>query len=91
MEPLSGAEKRRLRGAAHSLKPVVHLGRDGADQGVLDEIDRALEHHQLIKVRFVAGQDERRATAREIEQALSCGVVGMVGHVLILYRPAEDD
>lgn len=87
---LSSAERRRLRGAAHDLKPVVQLGKNGADDSALQEIDRALEHHELIKVRFVSGQEERREVARAVAARLGCAVVGTIGHVAILYRPTSD-
>lgn len=49
-------QKQYLKGLAHSLKPVVMLGQHGLTEGVLAEIDAALAHHELIKVR-VAGED----------------------------------
>ena len=41
-----------LKGEAHSLKPVVLLGSNGLTEGVIAEIDSALEHHELIKVKI---------------------------------------
>ncbi|REJ84172.1 MAG: ribosome assembly RNA-binding protein YhbY [Acidobacteria bacterium] len=87
---LSSADRRRLRGEAHALKPVVQLGRDGLDDGVLHQIDAALDHHQLIKIRFVSGQDTRREVSRQIAARLGCALVGMIGHVVILFRPKHE-
>ena len=46
---LSTKQKQHLKGLAHPLKPVVLLGSNGLTEGVLAEIEQALEHHELIK------------------------------------------
>lgn len=84
---LTSTERRRLKGVAHDLKPVVQIGKKGADEAALEEIGRALDAHELIKVRFVSGQEDRRKTARRIAERLGCALVGTIGHVAILYRP----
>ena len=53
-------------------------------------IDRALDDHRLIKIRFVDGGRGKKAVCEEISAALACQLVGVVGHVAILYRPARD-
>jgi len=45
---------RKLRTRAHPLKPVVIIGQGGLTSGVMDEINLALDHHELIKVRVNA-------------------------------------
>lgn len=49
---LSTKQKQHLKGLAHPLKPVVLLGSNGLTEGVLAEIEQALEHHELIKVKI---------------------------------------
>ena len=46
--------KKFLRARAHSLKPVVITGQHGVTPAVLNEINLALDHHELIKVRVNA-------------------------------------
>lgn len=41
---LSTKQKQHLKGLAHPLKPVVLLGSNGLTEGVLAEIEQALEH-----------------------------------------------
>lgn len=89
MERLTGKQRRYLRGLAHDLDPVVQVGQHGLRDAVLEEIDAALEAHELIKIRFVGSTDEKKAIARTVEERLDCRQVGMIGHVAILYRPAE--
>ena len=56
MTILSTKQKQFLKGLAHHLSPVVMLGGNGLTEGVLAEIDNALNHHELIKVK-IAGAD----------------------------------
>ena len=90
-EQLTGAQRRSLRGQAHSLKPVVIIGRHGLTETVAREIDLALDHHELIKVRVEGERDERSSVSTQIEQDLRCTTVGSVGKVLVLFRQQEDE
>ena len=57
---LTTKQKQYLKGLAHSLKPVVMLGQHGLTEGVLAEIDAALNHHELIKVKVSAADRETK-------------------------------
>ncbi len=88
--PLSDKQKRHLRARAHALKPVVITGSAGVSEGVLNEIDQALEHHELLKVRVNAGDREtRRAMTETICSATGAELVQSIGHIAVLYRPSK--
>lgn len=87
---LKGSQRKWLRGQAHHLKPVVQIGRNGLSEGTRREIDFALETHELIKIQAVASKDEKQELARQIEEDLGASTVGLIGHVLILYREHAD-
>ncbi len=57
MATLSIQERKRLRQIGHALNPVVMLGGSGLTENVVEEILRALNDHELIKVK-VAGEDQ---------------------------------
>ena len=79
--------KKLLKARAHALKPVVITGAAGMSAAVLSEIDRALEHHELIKVRINAETSQLRAALTgQICAELSADEVQTVGHVVTLYR-----
>jgi RNA-binding protein len=86
MEKLTGAQRKWLRGQAHSLKPIVQIGKQGLTEAVLGQIDAALDDHELIKVQAPASKEEKQELARQIEEALEAEAVGLIGHILILYR-----
>lgn len=87
---LTGAERRTLRRLAHALRPVVQLGGAGLTDGLVAAIDRALDDHELIKLKIVDERDARRALAEEAARRTGSALAGMVGRVAILYRPASD-
>lgn len=87
---LSIAEKKRFRQIGHQLNPVVLLGGHGLTEAVLAEIDRALEDHELIKVRL-GGEDRelRLAMIDEIVQSTNSQAVQTIGKLVLLYRAAK--
>lgn len=87
---MTGAERKFLRSRAHALKPIVQVGKLGLTPEVLVAVDRALDSHELIKVRLVASRDEKEALASGIERELACERIGMVGHVGIFFRQNDD-
>ncbi|MBF0628995.1 MAG: ribosome assembly RNA-binding protein YhbY [Magnetococcales bacterium] len=87
---LSSAQRKFLRGQAHALQPVVWVGKEGVSDPVLVEVDRALEDHELIKIKFNDHKDDKAALVEEIVRVTGCGLAGMIGHVVILYRPRFD-
>jgi RNA-binding protein len=89
---LTNAERKELKSRAHPLHPVVMIGGAGLTQPVLQEIDRGLASHELIKVRLAGADRERREqTAEDIAEALSCAVVQIIGNVLVLFRPTPEE
>ncbi len=90
MRPLTGAERRHLRGLAHHVRPIVHLGKAGFSDAAAAGIDDALVANELIKVRLLEHAGVRRELAAALEERLGCEVVGIVGHILIVFRRNAD-
>lgn len=87
MTELQGFQRKYLRGVAHSLKPLVQVGKTGLSDSVLASIDQGLTSHELIKVRFLDFKDQRQELTQQICQRLDAGLAGLIGHTAILYRP----
>jgi RNA-binding protein len=79
-----------LKARAHGLDPVVHIGEKGLTAAVLAEIGRALDSHELIKVRAAAlDRDAREAALADLCARLGAQPVQHIGKVLVLYREKE--
>lgn len=86
---LTPRQRSYLRGLAHARKPVASTGQRGLTPAVLNEIEQALAHHELVKVKLVAPDREaRQAMTEEICRTTGCAWVQSIGHVAVVYRPA---
>ncbi|SFC33730.1 RNA-binding protein [Marinospirillum celere] len=86
---LKGAQKKELRAIGHALNPVVLVGEEGLSEGVIKEAERALEDHELIKIRFVGERDERAEMIADLAKKLDAEVVQTIGKIGLYYRPAR--
>lgn len=88
---LTAAQARFLRGQAHDLKALLQVGGKGVSDALLAEIDSALEHHELIKLKIAAeDRDARDAMIAAVVDRSRAALVQRIGHVAVLYRPSED-
>ena len=84
---IATAQKRYLRSLAHDLKPVILVGAKGVTPALLAELDLALEHHELVKLKIAAGdRDERDAWVNEILKASGVALVQRVGNIATVFR-----
>ncbi|MFA6954753.1 MAG: ribosome assembly RNA-binding protein YhbY [Thermoanaerobaculia bacterium] len=88
---LTPRQKKQLRALAHHLEPIVRVGQHGLTPGVATETVRALESHELIKVKIDAEGSDRKQLAGEIAVETGSDVVGVIGKVVILYRKRTED
>lgn len=88
---LSPAQRADLRAQAHALKPVVIIGAEGLTEPVLAEAKRALQSHQLIKIRvFGDDRDARVEMAETLCTRLDAALVQHIGKLLVIWRRADD-
>lgn len=87
---LSGKQRRVLRALAHRLSPVVLVGEAGITDEVVRATEEALATHELIKVRLQRPVDKRYMAAELAERSRST-LCGLVGHVVILYKPHPEN
>ena len=89
---LSENDTRALRAAAHKLKPIVLIGKAGVTDAVLTELNIALDHHELIKIK-VPGEDReaRRAAIESVAAQSDAQLVQVIGHIAVLYRKAPQE
>ncbi len=89
---LKGSQRKYLRGAAHSARPVVQIGKDGVTAGIMAALDTALADHELVKVQFVAIKDrtEKAALVTDLAAGTDSECVGTIGHTAIFFRRHPD-
>ena len=88
---LTPRERASLKGRAHALEPIVHVGQSGLTDAVVRETERALAAHELIKVKIGAADRVARAQLGEALCARTdAAAVQSVGKVLVLWRPRDE-
>ena len=80
-------QTKHLKSLCHALDPVVRIGQKGVTDAVLSELEIALAHHELIKIKVSVGdRDDRRAAVEKIAAASNGIIVQQVGQVAVLFR-----
>ena len=88
---LTPRERVSLKGRAHALEPLVHVGQAGLTDAVVRETERALAAHELIKVKVGAADRVARAQVCEALCARTdAALVQNVGKVFVLWRPRDE-
>jgi RNA-binding protein len=89
---LTGKQRRHLRGLGHELKPIVQVGKDGIDDGLIAALDQALADHELVKIRIGEAADvERHAAAKQLAEQTRSEVAQVLGNTVLLYRADPED
>ncbi|HET6545214.1 MAG TPA: YhbY family RNA-binding protein, partial [Rhodanobacteraceae bacterium] len=70
---------------------VVMIGQKGLTPAVRKELDDALDHHELVKVR-IAGEDraQRSAVIERLREISNAEIVQKIGRTACFYRRNPD-
>jgi len=89
--PLSKKQIKFLRAKCHELKPVIMMGQKGLTDEVLNELDIALTHHELVKIKLsVDDRELRKLVSAEICKKSQAQEVQSIGKTLTVYRVNPD-
>ncbi len=85
--PLTEKQRKHLRTLGHGLKPVVMVGQHGLKPTVLEELENALDFHELIKVKISVGdRDVRDQLIQQLCDSSRAELVQRVGNIAVLFR-----
>ena len=87
---LTSIRKKQMRAIGHHLKPVVSIGDQGISAGVVDELNRALNDHELIKVKVRAERDTRKKLIESLCEKTGAHCVQTTGAIALIFRCAEN-
>ena len=93
MAKITSQQKREFKSQLHFLKPVVIVSHHGLTDGVLQEINRALEDHELIKIRLSeANRDNIDDMVTKICKVTNAILIQIIGKVIAIYKkmPKKD-
>ena len=88
---LSQKQKKRFRTIGHQLKPVVTIAGNGLSDSVVAELVRALNDHELIKIKIYADdRSERSSVLESIVEKTACDVIQTIGGMALIYKAAKE-
>lgn len=92
MPDLTSKQRAALRGRAHALKPLVHIGKEGVTPAAIRSLQQAFETRDLLKVRVLeTAPDDVRETAHALAAGVQdASVVQTIGRNATLYRPLPE-
>lgn len=89
---LTGKQRRHLRALGHDLRPIVQVGKDGIDEGLVAALDQALTDHELVKIKIGEGAGlDRQQAAEELAKQTGSEVAQVLGYTVLLYRADPED
>lgn len=87
---LTSKQRAQLRGMANSLDTIVHIGKDGISDNLVQQTSEALEARELIKCKVL---ENSLLTAREACEELAkrsrSEAVQVIGTKFVLYRESH--
>ena len=89
---MTGKQRRALRALAHSLKPLLQLGKHGLSDQFLEQLNTALLQHELIKLKVLENAPNTpRESAKILEKQPALEIIRVIGRTIVLYRPHPED
>lgn len=89
--PLNASLKKQYRTIGHNLNPLVTIAGNGLSEGVMEEVNRALEDHELIKVKLaIADRDLRKQLIQQLCEQSRAEIIQEIGKIALIYRAAKE-
>ncbi len=88
---LKGKQRSMLKSIANTLKPTVIIGKQGATENVVKQIDEQLTSNEIVKISLLdtSGLDAD-VLIHELMEILNAEFVSQLGSKLVLYRESEN-
>ncbi|HEN9154198.1 TPA: YhbY family RNA-binding protein [Streptococcus agalactiae] len=80
---LTSKQRAFLKSEAHSMKPIIQIGKNGLNDQIKTSVRNALDARELIKVTLLQNTDD---VAEVLEDEIGCDTVLKIGRILILYK-----
>ena len=86
---LTQQQKKHYRAIGHILAPIVTIAGKGLSETVVTELNRALDDHELIKIRINSDRESRKAILAELVNATQTTVIQTIGGIALILRASS--
>ena len=88
---ISNQQKKNFKAVGHKLKPVVTISHKGLTTNIVHEIDRALNDHELIKIKInTRERKNRKEITSQICEQHDAKCIQSIGYISLIYRPSKN-
>lgn len=88
---ITARQRSYLKSLANPMKPLVHIGKEGITEAVLEQIDEVLKAHELVKVAILeTAVLNTKATAIEVCERIRAEYVQAIGNRFTIYKKNHD-
>ena len=89
---LNSRQRAQLRGLGNSLDAIFQVGKNGLNEQLYIEVEKALEARELIKLRVLETSPvSSREAADTIASNVGADVVQVIGSRFILYKESREN
>lgn len=89
---LTSKQRKKLRGMANTMDPVLIIGKNDINEGVVQQTEDALEAHELIKGSVLETSDlTAREACDELVRRTGAEPIQVIGRKFVLYRETHRD
>ena len=81
---------KKLKALAHHLKPIVSIGKEGLNEGVINSISESLEKNELIKIKFSKNKELKEKLSKDIVNSTQSTAISIIGNTLIIYKKSQN-
>lgn len=84
-------QKKFLKSMAHSLSPLVLIGKDGVSENLYESIAVSLKAHELVKCSILKSCPQSvNEVAIECAMHTKSEVIQIIGRVIVLYKQSSE-
>ncbi len=89
---ITSGQRAKLRSIAQNLNPIFHIGKNGVNENLINDINAALEAHELIKVSVLRNSPEgAKVCMEQLCAATDAEPVTAIGNRFVIYRRSSKD
>jgi len=90
-QQLTKSQIKFLRGIGHNINPMLMVGQNGITESVMEELEKTLEHHEILKIKLGVGdRTVRQEIIQHILQKTGAELVQSIGKTCLIYRKSEE-
>ena len=86
---LTSKQRAFLNSQAHTLKPIIQIGKNGLNDQIKTSVRQALDARELIKITLLQNTDENIHEVAEILEEIGVDTVQKIGRILILFKQSS--